>query len=266
MPSLSELFNSVKKVISEKSFLENSKSFDRRPLIERTNALGGQRMKLLHWEVLKECEEIPRSTDEKTVDAIEGIETYDVSKVEVIMVSHQWLRPSLNKDEAHPDSAEHLKASSLNQYSNWRRSWVMQNHDFYPEIFYWIDYSCLDQNNPNAGVPLLPLWVASCERFLKIDTPNYNQRAWCRLEPLLSHVFSFADHLNTIDLNFKCNWPNTGAKKFQTLLDPVKGLTTDPNDMPLIKELVDLTKDASAASGYFKMINFNSTKLKTFHL
>ena len=104
MYSLSELFNSVKKVISEKSFLENSKSFDRRPLIERTNALGGQRMKLLHWEVLKECEEIPRSTDEKTVDAIEGIETYDVSKVRVIMVSHQWLRPSLNKDEAHPDS------------------------------------------------------------------------------------------------------------------------------------------------------------------
>ena len=94
----------------------------------------------------------------------------------------------------------------------------MENHDFYPEIFYWIDYSCLDQNNPNAGVPLLPLWVASCERFLKIDTPNYNQRAWCRLEPLLSHVFSFADHLNTIGLNFKSNWPNTGVKKYQMFL------------------------------------------------
>ena len=113
---------------------------------------------------------------------------------------------------------------------------------------------------------MLPLWVACCERFLKIDTPDYNQRAWYRLEPLLSHVFSFADHLNTIDLNFKSNWPNTGAKKYQTLLDPVKGMTTDPNDILLIKELVDLTRDASSISGLINKINFNVTKLKTFQL
>ena len=50
------------------------------------------------------------------------------------------------------------------------------------------------------------------------------------------------------------------------MLDPVKGMTTDPNDITLIKELVDLTKDVSAASGYIKRINFNSTKLKSFYL
>ena len=219
-------------------------------------------MKLLHWETLKTDKRIPRSTEEKTVDALKGIETFGAPKVEIIMVSHQWLRPSLNKDEANPDTVDNLKALSLNEFSDWRRNWVMRNHGFHPEIFYWIDFSCLDQNKPDIGVPLLPLWVACCERFLMINTPAYNERAWCRLEPLLSHVFSFADHLNSIDLDFKSKWPLSGIEKFTTLLDPIKGKTTDPKDISLIKDLVEITINSQSTS----KSEFNITRIKTFHL
>ena len=39
MPSVTELFELVKNVLSEKSFIEHSDIFDRRPLIEKANSL-----------------------------------------------------------------------------------------------------------------------------------------------------------------------------------------------------------------------------------
>ena len=80
--------------------------------------------------------------------------------------------------KAHLDSEENSKALALNEFTKWRRNWSLKNNGFEPEIFYWIDYSCLDQLNPHDGVQLLPLWVACCERFLKIDTPEYDKRAF----------------------------------------------------------------------------------------
>jgi hypothetical protein len=41
------------------------------------------------------------------------------------------------------------------------------------------------------------------ERFLRIETPDYDEHAWCRVEPLLSHVFSFADYHVAIGLDFR---------------------------------------------------------------
>ena len=92
--SVTELFELVKNVLSEKSFIEHSDIFDRRPLIEKANSLGGQRMKLLHWKVIEKLQENIISTDNKSVDAMEGIENFGAPEVEIFMVSHQWLRPS----------------------------------------------------------------------------------------------------------------------------------------------------------------------------
>ena len=160
--------------------------------------------------------------------------------------------------KAHPDSKENSKALALNEFTKWRRNWSLKNHGFEPEIFYWIDFACLDQLNPHDGVPLLPLWVACCERFLKIDSPEYDKRAWCRLEPLLSYVFSFADHMNTIDLDYKCNWPLTGREEESFLMDPNKGKTTDPRDLLLIKELVEISKNSQNLNN--KVLNLDYKK------
>jgi hypothetical protein len=209
-------------------------------------------MRLLHGRKLVELGRIPRSDEGQAVDAIRGIDAFGAGIVEVFMVSHRWLRPSLNPSLSHPDTAAGEKARVINEFSLWRREWVLNKHGFAPEIFYWIDYSCMDQGDTAAAVPLLPLWVACCERFLRVETPDYDERAWCRVEPLLSYVFSFADHHVSVGLDFRCRWPHFGEEVARPILDPCAGKLTVPADMRWIQPLVEVatrTRPANASQG-----------------
>src|SRR5262245_54824114 len=141
------LWDGVLGVIAAKEFRACGADFDRRPLIERANALGGPAMHLLHWTSLDKLGRIPRSDEGQSVDAIQGIDAFGAPTVEVFMVSHRWLRPSLNRSLSHPDSPGGEKACAINEFSRWRRQWVLRRHGFLPEIYYWVDYSCMDQEN-----------------------------------------------------------------------------------------------------------------------
>ena len=236
----SKLWDGVLGVLAAHDFRDRGAGFDRRPLIESTNSLGGPAMRLLHWRSLVELGRIPRSDEGKAIDAIKGIDAFGAPTVEVFMVSHRWLRPSLDPSLSHPDNPNGDKIRAINEFSQWRRQWVLHQHGFLPEIYYWIDYSCMNQENTADAVPLLPLWVAACERFLRIETEDYDERAWCRVEPLLSYVFSFADHHVSIGLEFRCQWPYSGKEAKRPILDPRRGKLTKVDDMKLILPLVDL--------------------------
>lgn len=70
--------------------------------------------------------------------------------------SDRWLRP----DASHPDDTENHKARAIGEFTRWRQSWVMRDHGFRPNILYWLDYSCLDQDDlevvrvPAPSVPI----------------------------------------------------------------------------------------------------------------
>jgi len=113
-----------------------------------------------------------------------------------------------------------------------------------------------------CGVQLLPVWVACCERFLRIDDPNYDSRAWCRLEPLLAAAFSFADHQTVIRPGFVNCWPDKGRGLSARLLDPRQGRLTNAADMNKIMPLVELAEASLASSGR----QAKDVKVKCFQL
>ena len=263
-------FNTLLKRVHEqfeiKDFINHATNYDRRPLIRIANSLGGPRMRLIHWKKLVELERIPHSDESHTVEAINGIETYGAPQVELIMVSHRWLKPSLDKITSHPDIRNNSKAKAINEFSSWRRQWVLHKHGFLPEIYYWIDYPCIDQNDTAASVPMLPIWVACCERFLRIESDDYDSRAWCRLETLLSYVYSFADHHLLIDLNYKSNWPNTGTETRLPILNPTDAATTLFEDQQLISPLAKLATITEPASASHSTVQFGRSMVKCFRL
>ncbi|CAF1126061.1 unnamed protein product [Didymodactylos carnosus] len=265
--STTDMWSRVSEVLKNKDFVQDVSGFDRRALIKQANDLKGPRMRLLHWSQIVQTRRIPHSDDNLTVDAIEGINMYGAARCEIFMVSHRWLRPSLNPVEAHPDSVANEKARALNEFSRWRRTWVYKQHGFSPEIFYWIDFCCIDQHNMISAIPLLPLWVACCERFLRIETEDYHERAWCRLEPLLSYVFQFADHHTVIKLDFKC--PRTGlhcgTETMTTILDPREGKFTDPSDMIKVEPIIELAMTLKVQKNK-QELNFGQTTIKCFLL
>ena len=261
-----KLWEGVLGVLAADEFRARGAEFDCRPLIERSNSLGGQAMRLLHWNRLVELGRIPRSDESEAVDAIRGIDAFGAPSVEVFMVSHRWLRPSLDRAQSHPDSPSGEKVRAINEFSQWRRQWVLHTHGFLPEIYYWIDYSCMDQENTADAIPLLPLWVASCERFLRIETEDYDERAWCRLEPLLSYVFSFADHHVSIGLDFRCRWPYFGEETNRPILDPQEGKFTNTDDLKLILPLLDVATRIQPANANRVDVRLSETATKCYRL
>jgi hypothetical protein len=87
------------------------------------------------------------------------------------------------------------------------------------------------------------LWVACCERFLRFETADYAERAWCRLEVLLAYVFSFADHQTVIDETFFYRWPHEGRLESSRLGNPDEGLSTLPEDLERIRGIHRLCRE-----------------------
>ena len=264
---MDDLWTRVQHLLQDRNFAEYATSFDRRPLIRLTNSMNGLRMRLLHWSTLAARQRILHSDENLTVDALEGIDMFGAERCEIFMVSHRWLRPRLNRNASHPDSLEDEKAHAINEFSKWRRKWVEFNHDFTPEIFYWIDFCCIDQHDTPSAIPLLPRWTACCERFLRIETPDYAERAWCRLEPLLSYAFQFADHHTIIHLGYKYSAEkfHSGQEVRMAILDPLEGKITDETDLVRIKPIVDVAKEIQIQKDR-KKVEFGKSTVTCFQL
>jgi len=132
--------------------------------------------------------------------------------------------------------------------------------------YYWIDYTCIDQNDRATAIPLLPLRVACCERFLRVETADYDQRAWCRLEPLVSHVYSFADHQVSIGLDFRNPWPKVDKETRRPIFDSREGQLTCLDDTARILPLIDVAMKTRPADLSEDVVSFESTTVKCYEL
>jgi hypothetical protein len=94
----------VERLLSEPLFRESGASYDQRELIKAANDIGLP-MKLLHWRKLEELRCLPAFAERHADDALSGVERFGAPAVEIFMVSHRWLRPSITRTLAHPDDA-----------------------------------------------------------------------------------------------------------------------------------------------------------------
>ncbi|KAK7998372.1 hypothetical protein PG989_006412 [Apiospora arundinis] len=61
----------------------------------------------------------------------------------------------------------------------------------------WVDFSCVDQDQPNPGVHALPMIVAQCDVVISLVDDEYYHRAWCAVEVMFIQrlVKSYRKHL-----------------------------------------------------------------------
>lgn len=232
--------DSVIALLRDPLLAESGDIYDRREIINAANRIGPP-MKLLHWRRLKQLGYLPSFSSFNAEDALSGIQRFGAPNVEIFMVSHRWLRPSTDISLAHPDDKISTKAKALVEFSAWRRRWVSRRHGFYPEIYFWIDYCCFNQSEASDNISMLPIWIASCERVLCIEAHDYHERAWCRLELLMSYAFNFADHYTIIDTSFQAVESYDGREETHILKKPTDGYLTDVSDTKYIEALEQLT-------------------------
>ncbi|KAM7224602.1 hypothetical protein V8F06_000383 [Rhypophila decipiens] len=65
------------------------------------------------------------------------------------------------------------------------------------ELGLWIDFACVDQDEPMKGVSALPMILAQCNAVISLTDEDYYTRAWCSVEVMVAQTLakSYGLHL-----------------------------------------------------------------------
>ena len=149
---------------------------------ELMESTGLSRMKVISLTTIETLGRIPRSNEGYAVDGQTCINNYGAEPFSnkpnaiIVFFSHRWLRPNwcpgLKKDLiwgtteraaaayegcfiGDVDDEDHSKAKALIQWAKWFKEYRKQLYSVFgdialniTEIFFWIDWPCVDQMNP----------------------------------------------------------------------------------------------------------------------
>ncbi|KAK4892638.1 hypothetical protein LTR27_008914 [Elasticomyces elasticus] len=61
----------------------------------------------------------------------------------------------------------------------------------------WIDYACIDQDQPMSGIAALPMVLAQCDALISLVDDEYHDRAWCTVEVMMAQALqnAYRQHL-----------------------------------------------------------------------
>ena len=238
---------------SEESELEKAR------LIRRT--FGDElAMRVISLERLQKLREIPRSSCHETVSVEEAHEAAlrEGKKARIFMCSHRWLRPSTQRTVYHPDDENNSKARILADFAKWYTE-NRQQIDLHTKDFFFIDFSCIDQDSPLSGTLMLPLYVATCHNVVCFETSDFSERAWCLLEVFMGCVLCHGG-----DFPFVINrtFANSGQREHREtrlLSDPTKGKLTLDTDANAIAILVRCVRDEAKSTRRVRPVTFGQT-------
>ena len=123
------------------------------------------------------------------------------------------------------------------------------------ELFYWIDWPCVDQSNPAPHMAALPAYVAASSALVSAWSETYVSRAWCRIELMMANSFMISgDKVFVIEDRFRDDGQNTVAIEKFRLPDPADGALTNPCDHIVIASLrsTALGSKTFSCGGLFK--------------
>ena len=238
--------------------------------LEIIKKVGAAPMRVLSLTKLEQMEELPcfdshaAKDDENdptakfafTEDALEvlqswGSNLYGDAHAVFIYVSHTWLRPVKDRwtNNPHPDDDYGTKLRAVMTFGKWYLKFVKnkKSHSLAratadPHVYFWIDWSCADQFDPEPYKTSLPLYLGVCHHMLSIDHARSHERAWVRAEYLMAFAFmAQGTYPFLIPLEFKGGHDELDIELRQkTLEDPRQGQTTNACDTANIAVLTDM--------------------------
>ncbi|KAK4215231.1 hypothetical protein QBC37DRAFT_128730 [Rhypophila decipiens] len=112
----------------------------------------------------------------------------------IIFFSYRWI----NKDPGavSPDDRYHTQYKRMITASE---LFMMEMHPEVKanELGLWIDFACVDQDEPMKGVSALPMILAQCNAVISLTDGDYYTRAWCSVEVMVAQTLakSYGLHL-----------------------------------------------------------------------
>ena len=117
------------------------------------------------------------------------------------------------------------------------------------DIYFFIDWPCVDQKDPVAEICALPAFVSSCSLIASYYTEEYKGRAWCQAELLVSRAFCALPVVMRVPLGFKHEEQLFLTAGHLTLPDPSDketAMITNEDDRPTIAALTKCARESRA--------------------
>ena len=201
--------------------------------VHRANEAGGPRCRLVWWKTIRSLGRLPRWPDDAAhiLDAERLLNEWEnecdnEGKVDgrafcQSFFSHKWFN-------GNPD-ADGEKWSRLAHYGELGSCSVFPDDKF--DYYYFIDYSGIEQPTggtaeekkasqarTDAGICMLPLYIACSVELIYYNTADYEKRAICRLERLLAYAYCFSPMIVYLDSSYP--WHRRQPNAIDPKIDP----------------------------------------------
>ncbi|UKZ75830.1 hypothetical protein TrVFT333_003524 [Trichoderma virens FT-333] len=139
-----------------------------------------------HFKVISYAEllrfgRVPRYSDGLTRRF--AISNESENKHFVIFFSYRWLNPMIGQDGGTPDDGNHTQYARMMQAIE---NFLKEHKDVDSKCLQiWIDYACVNQDDPTKGVAALPMILAQCDAVISLTDDQYYDRAWCCVEVMM---------------------------------------------------------------------------------
>ncbi|KAK4211284.1 hypothetical protein QBC37DRAFT_446414, partial [Rhypophila decipiens] len=138
---------------------------------------------------------LPRSSDGLAMPLMDSRKGRTGGDEFIIFFSYRWINhdPGANSpDDANQTQYKRMIAAVESYLAH------KETPDIPPEkLHIWMDFACVDQDNPSTGVSALPLIIAQCDAVITLQDDDYFDRAWCCVEALLTQTLREIYHVHS---------------------------------------------------------------------
>ncbi|KAL0944564.1 uncharacterized protein CTRU02_202451 [Colletotrichum truncatum] len=139
-------------------------------------------LKFMWYSQFRDFNRLPRSNDGLAREFNSSFNENAESPAEkVVFISYRWINREPGAKT--PDDAKHTQyrrmINAIEEYLKINPSVDRER------LGIWMDHACVDQDDPNAGVAALPMFLAQCDAMISLYDDQYYDRAWCAVEVIM---------------------------------------------------------------------------------
>ncbi|KAF7596112.1 hypothetical protein BBP40_003374 [Aspergillus hancockii] len=118
----------------------------------------------------------------------------DLAPEYIVFISYRWI----NGDAAGVASPDDTNHTQYRRMIRAIKAFLGVHTSMDPErLGIWLDWACIDQDDPSPGVSALPLNLAQCDAVISLLDSSYHSRAWCSVEVMMVQMLRRSYHLHS---------------------------------------------------------------------
>ncbi|KAK9415678.1 hypothetical protein SUNI508_10156 [Seiridium unicorne] len=144
-------------------------------------------LKFIHYKDFVRAERLPRSSDKLACCYSTGTAQSNTADY-LIFFSYRWIN---TRPTHHGHNQVTHSTPDDDQHTQYRRMLIALDEFLikHPQVDsenlgLWMDFACIDQDDPISGVQTLPLIIVQCDAIISLVDETYYSRAWCSVEVL----------------------------------------------------------------------------------